>query len=74
MNLISQIEKEASESEVDQYSTQFAFRDLDEGRLSLTITHFNNGGDGHIKKITTRKSWCFKGKAVKASDLYKLFP
>lgn len=67
-NVIYNLLKQAESSEIDGYGAQFAFVDLPEGRLCVTIQHYK-GGDGQQKKANSRVSWVYCGKNISRSDL-----
>ena len=69
--MINELLAEAKASELDQYNTRFAFRDLPEGRLCVTIS-YHNGGDGQVRKVDARTSWVYAGKSISRSDLEKV--
>ena len=73
MSIIDQLLKEASESPVDKWDTQFACCDIDGKRLALTIQHFPHGGDGQVNRLKTRKEWVWDGKNISIEALKKTF-
>jgi len=67
-NIIETLLTEAKNSDLDQWGTKFAFMDLENGRLCVTIS-YHNGGDGQERKINARTEWVYAGKTISRENL-----